>query len=95
MLTRAKMPLLTLIVVAIPREVRGRAPVAKSARVRTGKDGAVMMTWLRGSHHCTARVAPARGGGYELLYIENGLSFIRSWRTPLDEELLRAKKVLR
>ena len=93
-LTTAKMPLLELIVKTIPREVRGRAPVAKCARVRAGQDGAVMMTWLRGSHHCTARVAPARGG-YELLYIENGLGYIRSWRAPLGEELLRTKKILR
>lgn len=94
-LTTAKMPLLALIVKTIPREVRGRAPVAKCALVRAGQDGAVMMTWLRGSHHCTARVAPARGGGYELLYIENGLGYIRSWRCPLDEALLKNKKILR
>ena len=94
MLTRSKMLLLPLAVAVIPREVRGRAPVVKGVRVRTGQDGAVMMTWLRGSHHCTARVAPARGG-YELLYVEAGLGFVRSWQCPLDEALLKDKKILR
>ena len=94
MLTRSKMLLLPLAVAVIPREVRGRAPVIKGVHVRTGRDGAVMMTWLRGSHHCTVRVAPARDG-YELLYVEAGLGFVRSWQCPLDEALLKDKKILR
>lgn len=95
MLTRLKMLLIPLVVRAIPREVRGRAPVGKGVGVRTSRDGAVTLEWLKGSHHCAVRLAPAEGGGHELLYIETGPRFVRSWRCPLDEELLRAKKILR
>ncbi len=94
MLTTSRTPLLRLVAAAVPCEVRGRVPFIKGVRVRESRDGAVMMTWLRGGHHCTVRMAPARDG-YELLYVEAGLGFVRSWRCPLDEALLKDKRILR